>query len=272
MSHDSKRTGLFLGFMVLGGLYFGGPVACGSDSGENGSTTDGGVTLGTDSGPGTGMVSEGDHPDFIAERSCAIRVGCGCTSDMNTCRSQTSQRLASDGSRFRAMGLTYDPSCPTDAIDWLNVRGCNGYAPRDQLTPCPLYHGDLPLGATCAQVSVSVSDCARGLSCILSAGATSPTCQTPPGLLLPGDSCGAPGDEPCDLLNAFCTGAGVCEAFPSVGEACLANTCGLGAYCDETSDICVAALELGAACTESIQCGTRFCDDSVCTGVCSTPL
>ena len=175
----------------------------------------------------------------------------------------------------RSMGLTYDSSCASELAGWLAVRGCNGFMPREQLLPCALYHGDVPQGSECMQLTVGASNCARGLLCQPNEERTMQLCQEVasvlPAFARAGEACGGTTGAACDQLGAFCNPDGVCQDFPAAGETCDRGNCRLGAYCDRDIETCVASVARGDVCDDGIECGTRFCDEGVCISFCYAP-
>jgi hypothetical protein len=81
---------------------------------------------------------------------------------------------------------------------------------------------------------------------------------------------GTPGD-PC-LQDSHCGARFVCHTDgrcapgPAVGQPCSFNrVCfDLGAYCDETTDLCSLPQADGAACTFSGECESAYCFDGAC--------
>jgi hypothetical protein len=92
----------------------------------------------------------------------------------------------------------------------------------------------------------TISDCAAGLACDLSAGTCPGTCRAPAARCTEG-SCGP---------DAFCTSAGACQPRAAIGEACdetlidfdnlSDDACATGAHCD--GGLCKADLGAGEAC------------------------
>jgi hypothetical protein len=141
---------------------------------------------------------------------------------------------------------------------------------------------DGELGDAC-DAPVDVGDyntsCADGLYCMVSSTGT----------CLPQGALG----EPCDTRNAdscqeelacLASMGSTCQPLGALGEqcnpvflvACAEGRCACSedatgeASCEEGA--CVALLELGAPCTESTHCASRFCNVFVSDPVCDEPL
>jgi hypothetical protein len=84
------------------------------------------------------------------------------------------------------------------------------------------------------------------------------------------------------VVGDFCdaNGGGVCAARKGNGAGCIdqAGECQDGLYCNTTSLTCVPQLDMGAACTDNLQCRTDNCPDGTCqptpsvgtNGICGT--
>jgi hypothetical protein len=136
----------------------------------------------------------------------------------------------------------------------------------------------LALGQECDDLFA----CAYGLACF----GIPATCQVPPG---EGDSCS---DLVCALAGNYCddsslcvalsdqgqgcsefygcrfplecSSAGICEAPPAVGSACI-FFCEPGAWCNDNNQ-CAPLGSAGDPCEADYECDTDYCDDS---GLCS---
>ncbi|MBQ1265923.1 MAG: hypothetical protein IIY06_04040 [Proteobacteria bacterium] len=58
----------------------------------------------------------------------------------------------------------------------------------------------------------------------------------------------------------------ICNSLDSIGVCLTDNDCRETAYCDQTTLMCVHKKVLGEACTQSNQCSSGVCLDSVCLG------
>ena len=98
--------------------------------------------------------------------------------------------------------------------------------------------------------------CQLGLRC----DATGGTCVD---LLASGAPCDPASEPPACAQGAFCDDSTeTCTPLPGEGAACEGACSGV-LKC--VNDVCTALAELGAACTENLQCGSGACTDGTCT-------
>lgn len=251
-------------------------LACGSATPDPGS--DGGTTA-RDGGVATGPFAEGDAPDVLARAWCTHELACGCNDegeDFDACVARHAPAIDRRNRGWRDMGLVYDESCSERYLREIEIRGCSAWSAIAQLgcAACPLYHGSVAQGESCAQISTGVASvCAAGLSCVSLPGATGFTCEdpcgVPPVFVVAGAACDPmSGDVVCEPLESFCNGDGACEAYPALGEPCPLFECSGDAYCDRDSASCLARAELGGSCEDGTQCNTGSCELGVCTSYC----
>jgi len=65
--------------------------------------------------------------------------------------------------------------------------------------------------------------------------------------------------QQCSPFYPCNTMAGMCEAYPILGQPCTAD-CSDGSYCDTMTMLCTSRLADGAACTQSYTCQSQTCD------------
>jgi hypothetical protein len=151
---------------------------------------------------------------------------------------------------------------------------------QEQITNCTTQMAQFLESNLVAQLKTSIAagriayDGAKARACIeaaaeseCGASLTAEDClDTFQGLIPDGGACTT--DEEC-AATSRCSGAdgctaGTCVHVPQRGEACTVE-CSEDAFCDGDSDICLARLSNGAACTSEVQCESISCVDGVCT-------
>jgi hypothetical protein len=178
-----------------------------------------------------------------AQTVCEFQVKCGGARDMTDCLSVhfagptvTSATLVEAVKAGRAR---YDGDVARDCFDALGSRSCNVTTASYHSFPevcLHVFQGTLHGGATCAD----------GAECI------SGTCDIPA----------------CNM--ACCTGTcrgDEAPALASIGASCAINFCRPDAFCDLTSNTCLALKHLGESCqppsyscVEGLSCGsTKTC-------------
>jgi hypothetical protein len=114
-------------------------------------------------------------------------------------------------------------------------------------------------GASCTLAS----QCARGLACVRTTGATTGTCGTYPAT---GQDCS--NVATCDDSHDFCAQAThLCTKRIAPGGDCATEPAGCLRYarCDTTTQKCVAKSAAGSACVDSSDClGSLQCTNGVC--------
>jgi hypothetical protein len=81
-----------------------------------------------------------------------------------------------------------------------------------------------------------------------------------------GDACAA--DSECSPAGFCDTSAGRCADLPDVGMPCMLRCAG-EAWCDVTSHVCMARLEMNAPCSTDNQCVTGYCAEGAVYDFCN---
>jgi len=171
-----------------------------------------------------------------------------------------------------------DADCPASAAG--DVRCVSGYANGVQIRKCQTQNRGTAASTPC------VGSVRGGLTLYSGAsGGDVPDagflCYADDGLRCDGTACVAlkPTGETCELSGPsgdcidgdYCDATtGTCAPRKPIGTACIdqAGECADGAYCDAAASMtCVAQLDIGAACTDNVQCLTANCSDAgTCAG------
>jgi hypothetical protein len=192
-------------------------------------------------------------------------------------------------------GLQYDPECLClHQAEW-DRRACHpivglhsqagGSDPRNDYW-CSTYHGDAKHGESCEWITddrgVYVGDdCGPGLGCTYKRECWGPGAGYVPEILGEGEPCTNDGRARCDRGLMCMPDSDTCEPWGRPGDPCLdpsingGHRCNIGAWCDYSTQTCVAAKPNGETCDTAQECLSYECapdpDDWEAPGTCVSP-
>jgi hypothetical protein len=221
-------------------------------------------------GGGGGDIALGDLEDEFANEICASLVACDQVPDIASCKESLGIDLSQLIADVEAGLVEYDGAQARECLNDFNITDCNLFEGIEESDACDAtFSGSVAAGGSCFSDEVCAGDAEcdgnDGESC------TAGVCVAAEQLASVGQSCATVDCE--DGLD--CNDADVCEARPTIGDACESifecadGICDLGP--DNTPGTCVVLPTTGETCDPTLggfggrfSCGfnTDYCDPS----------
>ncbi len=223
--------------------------------------------------PSAGGIAAAGYLAQLAKQDCAVEARCGLIglSEESSC-----QAAAPDDSALTAEAagrLAFDSKLAQRCLMLDDARGCSADAHRAYEAECgSVFVGRVAVGGACMESG----ECAGGGDCEVTASGTAGNCLA---ALAVGQRCDPEADHcghsaACDPISMLCAADGA-ATLGALGDACQVDLfgdtdCALGLYCDDslTTPSCATPLAAGAdcatlfACADSLSCAGLTIDAS----------